>query len=594
MNRRKATIAALFICGITALAPATASARTAYFTGSTTSELGSYAAPIELTSGVLGGLTGIGSEGAPPDVAITPDGSTAYVTGAFDELVGIDVATATEARSVSMSGNPWAVAISPDGKHAYTANRFEDSVSVLDLTSLTEVATIPVSGSPDGIAISPDGTRAYVSAQSEGKVLVINLATDAVVNSITVGGAPRGIAVTPDGKQLVVVDRIGHKVVLVDTATETVTATIPTGVSSGEEDWVAITPDGTRAYVIGRIEFPASPEAWVTPIDLAAGTAGGPVTFQGRAGDVAILPAGNRAYITHFEERFAGPAAVQTRAAQQGSVSDLLPLNLGTNALEAGLETYEFPEALAIVPNQGPHAAIEGPASGSTGADLSFDGSKSSDSDGTVARYDWSFGDGTGAANAGPAVSHAYASPGTYQVTLTTTDNEGCSTEEVFTGQTAYCNGSALARATHQVVVAGAAPKPKTLARCKQVSGKATSFTPRIRPGHVVPGVRVRLAVPTPSRLDVKARLLWSVAGNQGSAQLESLSVNVNHWRRLRFPIPDQLGSLLPLGTAVTLELTIKTTPHKGAACAATVVQKTLHVRVVKVFPNAVQSKRPR
>jgi hypothetical protein len=39
-------------------------------------------------------------------------------------------------------------------------------------------------------------------------------------------------------------------------------------------------------------------------------------------------------------------------------------------------------------------------------------------------------------------------------VTLTLTDNEGCSTALVFTGQTAYCNGSASASRTQAVKVA--------------------------------------------------------------------------------------------------------------------------------------------
>ncbi|MBE7163248.1 MAG: PKD domain-containing protein, partial [Williamsia herbipolensis] len=52
-----------------------------------------------------------------------------------------------------------------------------------------------------------------------------------------------------------------------------------------------------------------------------------------------------------------------------------------------------------------------------------FDGSASSDPDGSVASYQWSFGDGTTATGATPA--HSYAAPGTYQVALTVTDDRG-------------------------------------------------------------------------------------------------------------------------------------------------------------------------
>jgi YVTN family beta-propeller protein len=589
MNRRKAVTLTLAIFVLAAFAlPSAALARTAFYTGVGEIEsesFSAYAAPINLGTGASGAPTRISTEGPPSDVAITPDGSTAYIAGAFDELVGIDVATNTEARSVSMSGEPWAVAIAPDGKHAYTANLWEDSVSILDLKTLTEVTSIPVTGSPNGVAVTPDGTRLYVTIQDEDRVAIIDLATNTEVGSIPVGEAPRGIAVTPDGKRLVVVNRDGNSVSIVDVATNSVTQTIPTGAPAGYEEWVAITPDGTHAYVTGHTpNYPF--ESWVTPIDLTSGTAGTTTVTSGHVGDIAVLPAGNRGFLTHWDERLAAVSGKQTSVVHENA-NELLPLNLAANSLEAGLETYEFPEALAIVPNQGPHAAIEGPASGAAGADLSFNGSKSSDSDGTVTGYAWDFGDGTGAS--GAAVHHTYAKAGTYQVTLTTTDNEGCSLSQVFTGQTMYCNGSSAARTTHQVVVTSNA-----VARCPQVSGNASSFVPKIRPGNVVPGVRVRLATDTPSRFDVQAKLQYSVNGKSGSAKLGSLSVSVKHWRRIRFAIPSGLRDLLPLGTAVTLKLTITTTPEGGPACAGSVIHKTLHVHVVKVFPNAVQFGRVR
>ncbi len=52
-----------------------------------------------------------------------------------------------------------------------------------------------------------------------------------------------------------------------------------------------------------------------------------------------------------------------------------------------------------------------------------FDGTGSSDPDGTIASYSWTFGDG--GSGSGPTPSHTYATGGTYTVTLTVTDNDG-------------------------------------------------------------------------------------------------------------------------------------------------------------------------
>src|SRR3989454_34117 len=55
-------------------------------------------------------------------------------------------------------------------------------------------------------------------------------------------------------------------------------------------------------------------------------------------------------------------------------------------------------------------------------ATVTFDGSGSSDPDGTIVSYAWDFGDSTG--GSGAVTSHAYLTFGTFNVTLTVADNE--------------------------------------------------------------------------------------------------------------------------------------------------------------------------
>ncbi|MGD8310693.1 MAG: PKD domain-containing protein, partial [Chromatiales bacterium] len=58
---------------------------------------------------------------------------------------------------------------------------------------------------------------------------------------------------------------------------------------------------------------------------------------------------------------------------------------------------------------------------------ITFDGSGSTDTNpgGSIVRYDWVFGDGASAPDAGPNPEHAYGEEGVYAVVLTVTDNDG-------------------------------------------------------------------------------------------------------------------------------------------------------------------------
>ena len=62
------------------------------------------------------------------------------------------------------------------------------------------------------------------------------------------------------------------------------------------------------------------------------------------------------------------------------------------------------------------------PATVFAGEPVSFDGSKSSDSDGTIASYDWQWGDGAADGDTAKTM-HTFAGPGTYQVALFVRDD---------------------------------------------------------------------------------------------------------------------------------------------------------------------------
>ncbi len=122
-------------------------------------------------------------------------------------------------------------------------------------------------------------------------------------------------------------------------------------------------------------------------------------------------------------------APVRTASAAKVTINaspDLLVAGTNVISAETHLNSRSTPDvtfdltALVTTGNARPTASF---TSSSSQLAASFDASASADSDGSVASYDWTFGDGTTGTGVSP--SHAYAASGTYPVTLTVTDDDG-------------------------------------------------------------------------------------------------------------------------------------------------------------------------
>lgn len=103
--------------------------------------------------------------------------------------------------------------------------------------------------------------------------------------------------------------------------------------------------------------------------------------------------------------------------------------------------------------NQPPVARITAsPVSGPAPLAVSVSGEASTDADGTIAGYAWTFGDGGG--GSGARAEHTYANVGEFTITLTVTDDKGAAaqvtTRVVATGAVAVFNGSVFDGANYQ------------------------------------------------------------------------------------------------------------------------------------------------
>jgi YVTN family beta-propeller protein len=458
--------------------PAVAGARQAYVS----SFDGNIVTPIDVFSGTPGASIPVG-DGA-RGIAITPDGGTAYVVNRFDHTVTpVDLETGTPGTPIPVGDQPGAVALTPDGETAYVANDASGSVTPIDTATATPGPPIGVGGSPRGVAITPDGATAYVVLVNRNTVTPIDTATNTPGAPIPVGVVPSGIAITPDGGTAYVANISSHDVTPIDTSKNTAGAPIPVGTSPLG---IAITPDGATAYVTNTNSNS------VTPIATSTNTPGAPITVGNFPTAVAIAPNGATAYVT-----------------QDNANGDVTPIDTVTGTAGTPIRVGPSPLGVAFTPDQAPQAAF-GSTPAAAGSATGFDASGSTDSDGTVASYRWDFGDGNSETTAGPAASHVYAGPGSYTVTLTVTDDEGCSTAFVFTGQTASCNGSGVARVQHEVTVpAPSNPEPLDTADAEPAQaierlGLASRCVRPTRAGLVRVRLNLRLVRRGPVRVQVQ------------------------------------------------------------------------------------------
>ncbi len=136
------------------------------------------------------------------------------------------------------------------------------------------------------------------------------------------------------------------------------------------------------------------------------------------------------------------------------------------------------------------------------GLSCSFDSSASADGDGSLTRFAWDFGDGQTSTAANP--SHTYATPGSYNVRLTVTDNQAVTDNE-----------------THAVSVEDAGPIESSVEFVASAASAANSSSPTVAvPAAAAPGDRLLLLL----SYNNLTRTVSAPTGVTGWTQLDSVS----------------------------------------------------------------------
>ena len=117
-------------------------------------------------------------------------------------------------------------------------------------------------------------------------------------------------------------------------------------------------------------------------------------------------------------------ATISNQAGSQGVAKGISAGSATISAVDPATSISGGTILTVTAGNQAPIARLSAnPTSGVAPLVVHFDGSGSSDPDGTITSYAWSFGDGVG--GTGVTSDHTYSAAGTYTATLTVTDNQG-------------------------------------------------------------------------------------------------------------------------------------------------------------------------
>ena len=136
------------------------------------------------------------------DVAFTPDGKHAYISGEFDSSVYTttlpDAPSATQLLQLRKEARPMGIIYDAPHKRLFVSTGRGGTVAVIDVSGTAKLVTeIQVGARPWGIALSHDGKRLYSANGSSNDVTIVDTATLQVVKKVPVGKSPWGVVLAP-------------------------------------------------------------------------------------------------------------------------------------------------------------------------------------------------------------------------------------------------------------------------------------------------------------------------------------------------------------------------------------------------------------
>jgi PKD repeat protein len=345
--------------------------------------------------------------------AATPDSGTAPLEVSFSSAGSTD-SDGTIAGYEWDFGDGSAVSTDADPTHTYTAaGLYAATLTVTDDAGATNTASLTVTVAAD----QPPTAVAAATPDSGTTPLEVSFSS---AGSTDAEGAIAGYEWDfGDGSAVSTDADPTHTYTTAGTFTATLTVTDGAAQTDTSSVLITVVSDNVAPTAVAG----ATPGSGTVPLEVSFSSAGSTDSDGTIAG---------------YEWDFSDGSAVSTDAdpIHTYTTAGTFTATLTVTDDDGATDTATIDVVVDPVPNVAPEAGASADVtSGIAPLPVAFSGASSIDSDGTIAGYEWDFGDGSPVAT-GVDVNHTFTAVGTFTVTLTVTDDDGAQDSTTLTIET--------------------------------------------------------------------------------------------------------------------------------------------------------------
>jgi YVTN family beta-propeller protein len=190
----------------------------------------------------------LGTHTGPHGMIVSHDGKLVWATTETPEaVVELDSATGKVLHEWNTTQErSHMIVATPNETKFYVTNTVSGTVSVIDRSS-GEAKVVKTGPGTEGIAISPDGKEVWAASRLDDRISIISTTTDAIVAQFPSGGkGPKRMDFTPDGTQVWVTNPSSNQATVFDARARELLASLSL---SKSPSGVFISSDGRRAFI---------------------------------------------------------------------------------------------------------------------------------------------------------------------------------------------------------------------------------------------------------------------------------------------------------------------------------------------------------